>query len=161
MPTMELDINSLEQEFIAEVTGNGDLWPVIVSEPDNYEGDDEDDVFVVPFNFNYRDWDALYFGELKCPGYEPYVEGEDMVARDKRWMAKFQSCCSEFPLLARIYDMYADAIYRADEVPHLKAQCETLLSRTQTNGAWRALAKLIVICTKAEERNKGILLSCD
>jgi hypothetical protein len=158
---MELDLERLESEFIAERQGNGDLWPVIMSDPENQQTQDSDDAFQVPFNFNYLDWNALYFGELKCPGYDPYVEGENFIEYENRWIAKFRQCCSDFPLLARIYDMYADAIYRPDEVPQLKAQCEALLSQTQNNAAGRALAKLIIICNKAAEHNKGILFSCD
>jgi hypothetical protein len=157
---MKLDLNRLEQEFIAEGTCNGDLDPIIVRDPANYE--EGDDVGLqLNFSFNIYDWKALYFGELKCPEDGPYTEGEDPVQRHNRWMATFQDCCADFPLLGRIYDMYADAIYCADEVSHFKAQCQTLLSRTQNKGAWRALAKLIVICSKAEELNKGILFACD
>jgi hypothetical protein len=156
----ELDLKKLEQEFIAEGRSNGDLDPILARDPVNYEGREDGEIWL-NFTFNIYDWKSLYFGELQCPQYEPMIGGEKTAELRSQWMAKFHDCCADYPLLARIYDMYADAIYCPEEVQHLKRQCLELLERTGNAGAWRALAKLIVICKKAEDLDMGVLLAAD
>jgi hypothetical protein len=157
-----MNLEDLEKDFIAEGWGNGSLHPTVVRDSVNYwNGGSSKNDFYVGFDFHYTDWEALFFGELNCPRYEPYVEGEDIVERDKRWYAKFQQCTSEYPMLNRIFDMYADAGYTAEEVSVLREQCLTLQAKTKHSGGWRALAKLIIACNKALDSRLDLLLICD
>ncbi len=151
-----------EGGYVAEGWGNGSLHPHVVRNPENYwNGGHSEDDFYVGFDFHYWDWEALFAGVLNCPEWEPYVEGEDIMEREKREYARFQQCTSDYPLLGRIFDMYQDAEYRADEVSQLREQCLRLQSRTNHAEGWRALAKLILACDKALERKLGLLLISD
>ncbi len=150
-----------EQGYIAEGQGNGSLSPHVVRNPESYwdDGHSEDD-FYVGYDFHPWDWEALFFEELKCPEWQ-YIEGENIEVRDKREYARFQDCTREYPLLGRIWDMYQDAGYRADEVRQLREQCLKLQLRATSEKAARALGKLILACDKALERKLGLLLISD
>lgn len=156
------NFDDLEREFIAEGRGNGWLHPALVPQPNDYWilRKHDQDVYL-NFDFTDDDWSALYFGALHCSEREPYVQGEDIIERNNRWLVKFLTCCADYPMLGRISDMYEDAAFEANEVTELKKQCIYLRSTTNHEGAKRALAKLIIVCNKAIENQLGILLISD
>lgn len=157
-----MNLEDLEKEFVAEGWSNGSLHPKVVSNHVSYwnGGSSKEDSYV-GFDFHFSDWEALFFGELDCPPWEPYIEGEDIDERDRRWYVKFQQCTSEYPMLDRIFDMYQDAGYKAEEVKLLRDQCLKLQAHTKHSGAWRAVTKLILACDKALERKSDLLLISD
>ena len=158
----KMNVDELEKDFVSEGWGNGSLHPTVVRDSINYwNGGSSKDDFYVGFDFHYTDWEDLFSNEFDLPQYEPYVEGDDIVERDNRWYAKFQQCTSEYPMLNRIYYMYADAGYTAEEVPVLREQCLRLQAKTRHAEAWRALAKLIIACDKALAAKSALLFISD
>src|SRR5829696_8333634 len=128
---IESDLDNSEQSFIAEGLGNGWLHPTVVRNVDTYwKGGHTDDDFFVGFEFTHIDWEALFFGVLKCPEWGEMQDGEDYSAYRLREYERFQICTSRFPMLGRIFDMYEDAGYTSDEVGQLREQCLKLQSAT-------------------------------
>jgi hypothetical protein len=160
----ESDLVALEQSFSAEGWGNGSLHPMVVRNIDTYwkrgPVDESDEDFYVGFGFHETDWVALFFDVLKCPKRE-MLDGEDIMAYEKRERERFQQCTAEFPMLGRMFTMFRDANYYPGEVGQLREQCLKLQSETSHEAGRRALAKLILACGKALESEMGLILVSD
>ena len=152
----------LEREFVAEGFGNGSLHPYVVRNPVSYwdDGYHKDD-FYVGFDFHWVDWEALFWGALNAAERDEYVQGEDIIEFHERNRRKFEESIPEYPLLGRIFDMYEDAVYEAEEVNQLREECLKAREGTEHAGAIKAANKLILACDKASERGLGLRLISD
>jgi hypothetical protein len=115
-------------------------------------------------DFHPWDWEALFLDRLGCPAYDAAVDGADNACHD-RWRGRFTRALSDYPLLARIHDLYADTAFAASELPALRAECE----RARTPGSEplplaqdRALRKLLYAVGQAGRTSaRTLLLECD
>lgn len=154
--------NELEREFAAEGWGNGSLHPYVVHDPTNYwEGGRHKDDFYVGFDLHWGDWEALFWDALNASRRDEYVQGTDIGEFHERNRRQFQESISGYPLLGRIFDMYEDATYKAEEVNQLRNECLKVRDGTDHAGAIRALNKLILACRKASQGSLGLLLLSD
>ena len=66
-----------------------------------------------------------------------------------------------YPMLARIYDMYDDAIYPSADLPLLRDECVTLTSKIHNRWALEMVETLITACDLASADGWGLFLMCD
>ena len=151
----------MEREFVAEGWRNGSLHPYVLPDPDKFR---ESGVFAedyVGFDFHWVDWESLFWGALNAARREEYVQGEDISEFEVRNRRRFQQSLFAYPLLGRVFDMYEDADYQAEEIDQLREECLRVRRGTQHAPAIRALDKLILACNKASDRGIGLSLSSD
>lgn len=79
----------------------------------------------------------------------------------KNWEDKSPQIISAFPMLNRIDEMYADALYQADEVSLLRQECVKLKDFTTNKSADLGLRKLIYSCDEALKARLCMGLWCD
>ena len=79
-------------------------------------------------SFSIDEW-GDFFDELDIPTLGPYVEGEDRVERDRKEKALFKAALSDFPMLSRIDEYYADAEYDSQQVRQLLTECSSILPK--------------------------------
>jgi hypothetical protein len=84
---------------------------------------------------------------------EPYVY--------KNWGDSATQIIAVFPMLNRIDEMYADALYYANEVTMLREECVKLKSFTTDKAADLGLRKLIYSCDEALKAGLCLGLWCD
>ena len=106
---------------------------------------DEDLLFVASEMFHF------VVGSL--PEVEKYVY--------RNWKDNAAQIISTFPMLNRIEEMYADALYQADEVTSLREECVKLKAFTTNKSADLGLRKLIYSCDEAIKAGLCLGLWCD
>ena len=79
----------------------------------------------------------------------------------KNWKDNAPQIISMFPMLNRIEEMYADALYYAKEVSLLREECVKLKSFTADKPADLGLRKLIYSCDEAIKAGLCLGLWCD
>ncbi|MDI1243685.1 MAG: hypothetical protein PSX80_17380 [bacterium] len=79
----------------------------------------------------------------------------------KNWKDKEPQIVLAFPMLNRIDQMYADALFYADEVSLLRDECAKLESFTNNTAANLGLRKLIYSCDEALKAGLCLGLWCD
>ena len=79
----------------------------------------------------------------------------------KNWKDNAPQIISMFPMLNRIEEMYADALYYAHEVSLLREECVKLQSFTADKSADLGLRKLIYGCDEALKAGLCLGLWCD
>jgi hypothetical protein len=152
----------LEQQFVAEGWGNGALHPHVVHDPINYwAGGHIESDFYVGFDFHRTDWEALFWKALNAAREEEYVQGEDIEEYHERNRRRFTNSLSMYPLLARMFDMYEDAVYESSEVGPLRDECLKARRSTNHEDAIRAVDKVIFACNKATDCGLGLLFISD
>jgi hypothetical protein len=140
----------------------GRLALYIVSDAEVWRGGiDEGDVDL-NIDFTGPDWKALFYDLLNCPKVEPYVQGEDIYEYDERNRAAFRQSIPEYPMLGRIWNMYEDVGYTAEQVRQLRDECLKLQATATANPhAIEALGKLILACNEAIKMGRGLFLVSD
>ena len=96
---------SPENEDLFDGFGNGSLHLYLVRDPENRHGEDRSDAFYIELDFHFSDWEALFIDVLHFPGWDKYVEGDDVNELHERNRKKFEQTIPEYPMLARIFDM--------------------------------------------------------
>lgn len=157
---MKINI-SPEDEDIFDGFGNGSLHMCLVRDPKNWRGVEQTDGFYMELDFHGSDWDALFIDVLGFPGWDEYVEGDDVFELHERNRKKFERTIPEYPMLARIFDMYEDYQFAPDEVLELREECERVKLTTSNPGARKALRKLILASNEATKRGFHLVFSCD
>jgi hypothetical protein len=112
-------------------------------------------------DFTGLDWDSLFVEILDCPEPEVYVDDEDLNEYVKRQRSRFCESLPDYPMLCRIWDLYADVSYTVEEVDPLRAECQSILSMTFHRNGIRALRKLLLTCDQALAYNSGIFMVSD
>ena len=97
--------------------------------------------------------EMFHFVVGRLPKIEPYVY--------RNWEDSATQIISAFPMLNRIEEMYADALYYADEVDTLREECVKLKLFTTDKAADLGLRKLIYCCDEALKAGLSIGLWCD
>ena len=101
---------------------------------------------------------------LGGPAYDAAIDGADEASHD-RWRGRFTRALPDYPLLARIHDLYADAAFAASELPALRAECERARALGQEAlpvSHERALRKLLYAVGQAERTSaRTLVLECD
>jgi hypothetical protein len=73
----------------------------------------------------------------------------------------FQQSIPDYPMLARIFDMYEDYIYIPEEVIELRNECFHLKTKMTEPNAIKALRKLIYACTEVSKTRCNLMFVCD
>lgn len=130
--------------------GNGSLHLYVVCTPD-WEPYQNGDARYLGLDFHASDWEALLWKALKAGEihYQEYVYGEDNSEIEERNRKKFQQSILEYPMLARIYDMYEDYLFSPEEITKLRNECLHLKTKLTEPDAVKALRKLIYACDEA------------
>lgn len=109
------------------------------------------------------EWERLFFDVLNCPTREaiPEMDGEDITIWDERYRAAFQKAIPGYPMLARIWDMYVDVRYNAEEVERLRNECLKVKVIAKDSLALSGLNKLIQACNEGLKEGLGLFLASD
>ena len=157
---MKVEIDPANADLFGS-SGNGVLDMCIVRDPASWRGEEKADAFNLGMDFNFGDWEALFVDVLKYPGWDDYVEGDNIHDLHERNRKKFQDSIPEYPMLTRIFDMYEDYQYAPEELPKLREECLSVKSKTSNPGAIKALRKLILAGEEASKRGFHLLFICD
>ena len=157
---MKIGINP-ENSDLFEGFGNGSLHLYFVRDPANWHGEDRRDAFYIELDFHSSDWEALFIDVLHFPGWDKYIKGDDVNELHERNRKRFEQTIPEYPMLARIFDMYKDYQFTPEELPWLREECLSVKSKTSNPQAIRALRKLIFACDEASRRGFHLLFICD
>lgn len=130
--------------------GDGAVWHGGVEHGDRYLGD-----------FLGSDWDAIFYELFACPTPQPYGAGDNLTEYNESRRQSIQRCLSEYPMLARIWDLYLDVGYLAEDVRLLQIECQKLSSSTDQARTKQALAKLLQACSEAIRDNQALFLVSD
>ena len=156
---MEIEVTP-ENRDLFDGFGNGSLHMGVQRDSD-WSGIESNDGLYLNLDFHFSDWEALFINVLKFPGWDEYIQGEDVFEHHERNRKKFQENIPQYPLLARILDMYEDYLFSPFETIHLRKECETIKAATTNVDAVRALRKLILGCDEAIKRDFYLYFSCD
>jgi hypothetical protein len=108
-------------------------------------------------------WAALFYEVLGCPDPSkyPYSPGESADQYEDGYRKGFQDAIPDYPMLARIWDMYTDVEYHPDEINQLRAECvrAKLITSNPTGSEW--VTKLLSACDTALQRGLGLYLASD
>lgn len=143
--------------------GNGSLHLYVVCTPD-WKPYRNGNVRYLELDFHDSDWEALLWKELRAGEvhYEEYgrpdEDYEKIVERNRK---RFQQSISEYPMLARIYDMYEDYLYTPEEITKLRDECLLLKLNLTESNAVKALRKLIYACDEASKAGCNLMFVCD
>ena len=108
---------------------------------------------------NGNEWAELFYQILNCPQPPPY--SGDPSAYEERRSEEFRRSLPRNPMLARIYDMFADAWYKPEEVAALRAECIQIRDEQSAPDTPEALRTLIFACDEALKERTGLYLACD
>ena len=114
----------------------------------------------VDITFSIDEW-GEFFDELNVLTLGPYVDGEDMVERDRKERELFRAALSDFPMLSRIDEYYADVQYTSAEVTALLKECEAILPGLSNSLAISFARGLILSCETALRSDSGLFLMAD
>jgi hypothetical protein len=106
-------------------------------------------------------WTALFFDVLGCPEAEPFVQGEDINEYHKRFGWEFQQAITDYPMLGRIWDFYADVWYEPEEIEQLRRECLKVHASTSNTTALEGLRLLLRGCDEASKAKLGLFLVAD
>jgi hypothetical protein len=106
-------------------------------------------------DFHHDDWAALFVGVLDVP------TSDWLHLSREAQRIEFRKALPEYPMLAEIWDIYADAAFLPEEVPQLRSECLRVKSETTQPEALKALRKLVYACDEAAKRGFCLLLSSD
>lgn len=144
-------ILDVENEDI--LSGKLDIY--LVRDVELITGNVKDGNRFLGIDFHGGDWKALFFRVLDCPKYTwPPIEHEE-------YRERFQKHLADYPMLGRIWDMYEDALYRAEEVEAFRKECLRVQMITSNGEALAGLRKLIFACDEASKAGTGIGLIAD
>lgn len=141
--------------------GAGHLLIYLVRDPESFSndlilvGDDKSTGNGIFGN----EWGELFYDILKCP-HPPQFQG-DMSTYQERRSEEFRKALPRNPMLARIFDMFADAWYRPEEIAALRAECVQVRDEGVAAETPEALQKLLVACDEALKMGTGLYLACD
>ena len=157
---MKIEIKP-ENEDLFDGFRNGSLHLYFVRNPENWHGEDRKDTFYIELDFHFSDWEVLFIDVLHFPGWDKYVEGDDVNELHERNRKKFEQTIPDYPKLARIFDMYEDYQFTPEELPQLREECLSVKSKTSSLQAIKALRKLIYACNEASKQGFHLLFICD
>lgn len=142
--------------------GNGSLHLYVVCTP-GWKPYQDGNVHYLDLDFHGNDWEALLWNALGAgeTKYDEYVEGEDIVEFHERNRKKFQQSVPDYPMLARIYDMYEDYLYTPEEITELRSECLRLKTKLTEPNAVKALRKLIYACNEVSKTGCNLMFVCD
>ena len=107
------------------------------------------------------EWSAIFYDVLGSTGSEPFVIGENI----NEWMGthrrEFQPAIPAYPMLAKIWNTYANVSYQAEEIERLKNECVKVRESTSNSLAKIGLRKLIDACDEAFKLKMGLWLAPD
>lgn len=134
------------------VVRNPDAWHYQTNRVDHYVNDLEGD-----------EWIRLFRDTLRCPMEiaESLVSVEESTNPRERYRVAFQNSIPQYPLLGRMWDTYADAIYDHSEIKQLRDECSAVRAGTSDVFAGQGLEKLIDACDEALESGCGLYLASD
>jgi hypothetical protein len=171
-PLSEADAASWQWEA-TEKTGEGMLaLPEIVSNFTIYAVPDPDEVWRSPAlpgtdcyqgDLKSNEWGALFFDVLGCPRAtdEPSFPDESPQNWAERYMTKFEQAIPEYPMLARMWDVYGYASYMPGEVTALREECLKVQAATSNEEALSGLRSLLAACEEAVRSGNGLFLAGD
>lgn len=93
-----------------------------------------------------------------------FIVGAPLEVRDHvfiNWEANASQIISVFPMLNRIEQMYADALYLANEVSVLREECVKLTASTTSKAGDLAFRKLIYCCDEGIQAGFCLGFWCD
>lgn len=147
-------VNSLPAAPIA-----GRHYIYAVDNPETWDGKTSDTGEYIS-TFEGADWLALFGDTLKCPlasdlphHNEPY--------NPERYKLAFEQSIPAYPLLARMWNTYADVLYVSAEIAGLREECISIRQSTSEEPAGQALEKLIKACDKSLTSHRGLYLASD
>ena len=112
-------------------------------------------------SFSNVEWENFFYDALGAPEPGPYIEGEGILAFDKRRRSSFHESLTRFPMLSRIHDYYEDVFYRPDEIPRLFEECLGVEGKTTNSEAKSFLDGMVYACKEAMQNNTGLFLAAD
>ena len=152
------NLSGYESEFIQERKGYGSLSPFCVLDAATFSKDSPpDEGFYVGYDIHPENIEALFFEGLKLPRWES-IEAETVEQQEAIYRESFQKTTSEYPLISRVSDTDQRVIFTSEEVLQLREECQQILERADDSKAVRALQKFHIACSKAAEREMGLLL---
>ena len=106
------------------------------------------------------EWEALFCDVLEAC---PWVSDRSLIAVDseEQRRTKFVKAVSDYPLLARVSDMYIYVTYKPEEIQQLRIECLNIEHNTANKNALLWLTKLREACEDALKINSGLLLVPD
>ena len=109
------------------------------------------------------EWGALFFDVLGCPQAmdEPTLPDESSLDWEDRYYARFEQAIPEYPMLARMSDVYGYAVYMPDEVPALRNECLRVQVGASDGRALSGIKTLLRACEAASEEGLGLFLAGD
>jgi hypothetical protein len=109
------------------------------------------------------EWGALFFDVLGCPPAmdEPPLPDESSEEWEERYYAKFEQAIPEYPMLARMSDVYGYATYLPDEVLALRDECLRVQTGTSNEQALSGIQTLLGACEEAVKLGHGLFLAGD
>lgn len=157
---MKIEV-SPENDDLFDGFENGSLHVYLVRDPEDWRGELREDAFYMELDFHGSDWDALFIDEFHFPGWDRYVEGEDINELHERNRKKFEQTIPQYPMLARIFDLYEDYRFTPEEIQRLREECLDAKSKVSNPGAIKALRKLTFACEEASKRGFNLMFICD
>jgi len=108
-----------------------------------------------------EEWGALFFDTLGCPDVNgtPRLPNEDRAEWEERYSLKFRQAIPDYPMLARISDLFMYVRYMPEEIEQLRNECVKIRSSASNEKAVRGLAKLLGACDEASKVGSGLLLA--
>lgn len=142
--------------------GNGALDICVKKDP-AAKWDDENGDHYTGMQIGFEEWEDLFYGVLKVPQPERYIEGELFIRFDERQKRLFKEDVAKkgYEMLARIWDIYQDAEFAPAELKRLLDECLKLEKITESLPAHSALEMLIIGCREALKSEAGLVLVSD
>lgn len=142
------DLSVLEEEFNSEMKGYGSLSM-------KYAGNDEGVFEKLGYHIRPEDIEALYFEGIGTPRWES-IKADDVNEQLKIYNESMDRIMADYPMISRIKDTDITVEYNVDEVPQLKAECESVPEKTSNEKAIRAVQKFVIACNKAIEKQSSL-----
>lgn len=109
--------------------------------------------------FTAKHWTAIFIKELDVPRKVP-----DDVPIEK-WGETYRMLIQEkllqYPMLARICDLYEDYHYNPVEVKLLLTECKNIREKAADPDAIKGLGMIILGCSEALKEEVGLTFFCD
>ena len=109
------------------------------------------------------EWGALFLSTLGCPDVTdvPRVVDEERDEWERRYTLKFQEAIPDFPMLARIWDVFIYVSFKPDEIEKLRSECRKVQSNPSDEKTRSALSNLLRACDEASKHKSGLLFVPD
>lgn len=107
------------------------------------------------------EWEELFFDLVGAGSSQVQAVETSEINNDTENRKDSDFRRREYPLLARISDIYRDVVYLPPEISSLHSECLRAQKNTEQAGALSALRKLLVASEKALASGAGLRLLSD